>query len=237
MTPAEFEALVATDYATRGYEVQDRPYRADWGVDVIATKGAERVCVQVKMYGGTTRSVNRAAIMELYGASAFFDCTLAVLATDGLVVADAVAVAAKLGVQIVEINGSDIAPSRPRRRSAPLPHVAHVSFDSIWERYIMPLEGTALTTPTGRTNRIVKVDWSGLARITSNGREQRIEIEIFRAVVNQLLTTGTITRAEINNLYPKRASSGIALILSQVPAFAYGGRPAVMRVRPDVSER
>ena len=92
--PNEYESLVAAHFARLGYEVEDRPASHDWGVDVIAENSDERVAIQAKMYGGSARPVNRAQIMELYGAAAYFDCTRAVLATNGRVMSDAAAVAA-----------------------------------------------------------------------------------------------------------------------------------------------
>ena len=83
----------------------------------------------------------------------------------------------------------------------------------------MPLAGKTLTRDNGKTNRIVNVDWSGIERITSNGKHQKIGIEIFRFTMDRLFTTGRITRDEINQNYAKRASSGIVLILSQAPLF------------------
>lgn len=215
MTPSEYEALVAEHFASLGFEVEDRPASNDWGIDVIAVRGAERVAIQVKMYGGTVRPVNRAQVMELHGAAAYFDCTRAVIATDGRIMADAELVAAKLGIEILRVD--PYAP-RTRRRS---PAGAGAEFDRLWERYIVPLAGRTLTRADGASNEILAVDWSGVTRTTSSGRRQSIKIEIFRLAVGRVLRDGSITRTEINELYPGRASSGIVLILSQIPDFEY----------------
>lgn len=125
------------------------------------------------MYGGSTRKVNRQTMMELYGAAAYFDCTKAVLATDGEVLTDAKEVAHKLGIDILFIQPD-------RKISMPSASSAEWSLaDIIWEKYIMPLAGKTLTRDNGKTNRIVNVDWSGIERITSNGKHQKIGIEIF----------------------------------------------------------
>ena len=102
--------------------------------------------------------------------------------------------------------------------------------DIIWEKYIMPLAGKTLTRDNGKTNRIVNVDWSGIERITSNGKHQKIGIEIFRFTMDRLFTTGRITRDEINQNYAKRASSGIVLILSQAPCFRLVKQPAALEL-------
>lgn len=218
MTPSEYEALVADHYVRLGYEVENRPGTNDWGIDVIATKDAERIAVQVKKYGGTTRPVNRAQMMELYGAATFFDCTRAVLATDGRVMADAEQVASKLGIEILRLSAG----LNPSQTSHPGSQ-AGAFFDDLWARYVMPLAGTTLVRSGGTSNTIVAVDWAGVERVTSNGRRQRIKIEIFRYAVNRMQLDGRVARAEINAMYPGRASSGVILILSQIPDFEYAG--------------
>lgn len=162
--------------------------------------------------------------MELYGAAAYFDCTKAVLATDGEVLTDAKEVAHKLGIDILFIQPD-------RKISMPSASSAEWSLaDIIWEKYIMPLAGKTLTRDNGKTNRIVNVDWSGIERITSNGKHQKIGIEIFRFTMDRLFTTGRITRDEINQNYAKRASSGIVLILSQAPCFRLVKQPAALEL-------
>lgn len=218
MKPSEFEELVCDHYRRKGYRAQTTSVSNDYGIDVFAEKKGEKIAVQAKMYGGSTRKVNRQTMMELYGAAAYFDCTKAVLATDGEVLADAEEVAHKLGIDILFI--------RPDMN--PVPHVSlseRSLADIVWEKYIMPLAGKTLMRYDGKTNRIVNVDWSGIERITSNGRHSKIGIEIFRLAIDQLFTTGRITRDEINQNYAKRASSGIVLILSQAPCFRLVKQP------------
>lgn len=101
MKPYEFEQLVCDHYRQKGYRVQTTSASNDYGIDVFAEKKGEKIAVQVKMYGGSTRKVNRQTMMELYGAAAYFDCTKAVLATDGEVLTDAKEVAHKLGIDIL----------------------------------------------------------------------------------------------------------------------------------------
>jgi restriction system protein len=76
-----------------------------------------------------------------------------------------------------------------------------------------------LTRPNGKTNEIREVDWGGAVRITSRGQRRRLDIEIFRWAIERVLHGETVSREEINDRYARRASSGIALILSQVPLF------------------
>ena len=66
-------------------------------------------------------------------------------------------------------------------------------------------------------NKILEVDWSGIRRKTSTGNEGKIEIEGFRFSYNFLIEHGSITRDFINQEINKRCSSGIFLILEQIP--------------------
>ena len=67
MTPKEYEQYIANIFQKQGYKTIVTPYSNDWGIDVIAIKGKEKIAIQAKMYGNK-RKVNRAAIMQLYGA-------------------------------------------------------------------------------------------------------------------------------------------------------------------------
>ena len=95
----------------------------------------------------------------------------------------------------------------------------------------MPLEGKTIKRPDGKTNKIEKVDWSGIQRITSNGKPQRIKIEIFKKTINHLLKNGEITRSYINEEYKDRASSGIVLILGNTEIFELTNRPTGLKMK------
>jgi len=95
----------------------------------------------------------------------------------------------------------------------------------------MPLEGNTIKRTNGTTNRILTVDWSGIERITSNGRKQKIGIEIFKKTINYLLKNGEVTRAYINEEYKGRASSGIILILSNTGIFELTTRPPGLKMK------
>lgn len=218
MTPKQFEELVCEHFRNKGFKSEATSYSNDYGVDVFATKGKEKIAVQAKMYGGGTRKINRQMVMELHGAKDYFDCTKAVIATDGILLADATEVANKLKIEILNIDSS--VPSTTKR-----PPSNDKTFDSIWEKYIIPLQGKTLTRDTGETNEIVKVNWSEVERLTSNGNKGKIKVEIFKQAINKLLADGSITRDYINQNYVGRASSGVILILSQVPFFRLTDKP------------
>lgn len=222
MNPRLFEELVCDHFRKKGYEAKTNSYVGDYGVDVFASKGKEKIAVQVKMYGGGTRKINRQMVMELHGAKDYFDCTKAVIATDGALLTDAQEVASKLKIEVLYIDSSLL----PATKTSSL---HDNSFDNIWEKYIIPLQGKTLTRDSGETNVILKVNWSEVERLTSNGNKGKIKIEIFRQSINKLLAEGSITRDYINQNYVGRASSGVILILSQVPFFKLTDKPAGLK--------
>ena len=230
MNPQSFEKYVAGIYEKEGYDVTVTPYSGDYGVDVIAEKGGERIAVQVKQYGGSARKVNR--------------CNKAVIATNGDVLPDAVEVARKIGVEIRYIDSEpglrpvidaykkSYKPAAAPESKKPVSGVDYsAAFREIWDKYVKPLEGKTLLNDKGRKNTILKVDDGGIKRITSTGNVGKIDIEPFKMAVIKLLRDGYITRSEINDNYSKRASSGIVLILSQVPMFELVERPLALRLR------
>lgn len=235
ITPSEYEKRVAVHFRELGYSTEVTSYTNDYGLDVLAEKDGERIAVQAKVYGHTSRQVNRQMIMELHGVKDYFDCDRAVLATDGIVRRDAKEVAAKLGVEILNLSAEpakgEVVPVTHATQS--MAHAiseddkpSEMAFERIWLEHVMPLEGKVLHSTGGRTNTILSVDWSGVERVTSTGRKDRIEIEIFKLSINHLLRYGVITRDEINQNYAKRASSGVILVLSQVPLFTLKRRPS-----------
>ena len=205
MTPDQYEKYVANYFQNKGYKVKQTPYSNDYGVDVFAEKNKEKIAIQAKMFGNSNRKINRQMVMEFYGAKDFFNCNKGIIVTDGEIIQNAKDVADKLGVEILFIYPQSHVPKN------------NSQFDEIWENYVMPLEGKTIARKNGKINKILEVNWGGINRITSNGNQQKIDIEIFKKTINHLLENGSITRQEINDEYSKRASSGIVLILSQLP--------------------
>lgn len=226
MNPRQFEELVCEHFRKQGYRTELTTYSNDYGIDGFATKGKVKIAIQSKMYGHTTRKINRQMVMELHGAKDFFDCSKAVIATDGAFLPDALAVAEKLRIEIMFL--SEFQSSLPKAASM---KNSDNSFEKIWENYVLPLQGKTLDRKNGETNKIMKVDWSGIERLTSNGNKGKIKIEIFKQTVNKLLTDGSITRDYINQNYIGRASSGIVLILSQVPFFKLTDKPTGLKYK------
>lgn len=107
-----------------------------------------------------------------------------------------------------------------------------IDFDAIWSTWVVPLSGRTISGMNGLTNDIVKVDSGGVTRISRNGLPSRIPIDPFQWAVRRIGAAGSVSRQEINDEFPHRYSSGVQLILEQVPLFEVSGRPARIRLRP-----
>lgn len=213
MNGEQYEHHVAAVLASEGWDTTVTPLSHDMGVDILAELADRRLAVQAKKYGGTSTKVkvNARQVMHLFGAAAYADCHEALLATDGTLTADARVVAEKLGVVVREIDATAVGQTPSADRA--------LDFGMVWEKFIVPLAGTSILRGTGTTVQIVSVDNSGIRRITSGGTPQRMAIETFRWAIDRLLDGETVMRAEIHEHDPEQVSSGVLLVLSEVPMF------------------
>ncbi len=208
MTSDQYEKFVADFFRNKNYEAEQTPSTNDYGVDVFLEKDGVKYAVQVKMYGDSSRKINRQMVMELYGAKDYFDCEKGIMVTDGVIIDNAQEVANKLDIEVLFLLPTNIDYNSEK-----------TEFDEIWENHIKLLEGKTIYRKNGKTNKIIRVDSGCIERETSNGNRQKIDFEIFKKTINHILSFGSITRQKINEEYSKRASSGIVLILSQLPMF------------------
>lgn len=234
MNPKEFEIMVAKFFKMQGYDTKLTPYSGDWGIDVIATKGKEKVAVQAKMYGDSARKVSRLAMMQLYGAMAYQDCTRAVMVTNGECMEDALIVAEKLGIEVVYLDKTpqlvDAEKAIEVQTKAESKPTGIMEFNDVWERYIIPLQGKLLKDGN-RANEILKVDWGGkITRRTSKGKIGRMSIEDFRMAYGLLERNESAERSEINQVV-NRCSSGIVLVFLQVPFIGVRKKPITLYVK------
>lgn len=233
MTPREFEHKVSDYYKQQGYKTIITPYSGDWGIDVIASRGKDKLAIQVKMYGGSSRKITRLSMMQLYGAMAYKDCTRAVMVTDGDCMPDAIDVAIKLGIEVIYLKDNSAQLLKEQNPKGAIENETTVKrlmeFDEMWETYIMPLKGKTLKT-INRENKIVNVDWGGIVRITSKGNRGKIEIEDIKMAYSLLEKNGIVEQSLINQ-FVKRCSSGIILLLSQVPFIGVKKNPTQLYVK------
>ena len=221
MTSQEYERSVADEFRRRGYQVEPLPDSVDWGAEFFATLDSERLAVRAKRVGPNSRPLSQALVLALEGARRYFDCSGATLVSNGQMSADAHKAAAKLGVGLESWEGGGGAAQ-----------AAVVDFDHLWNEHILPLEGTTLAVSGGKGGayQIIRVDDSGIERVSSRGHSGFLPIELFRGIVRRLLRVGQVSRDEIHALCGGGASSGIAQILAQVPYFEYVDHPARLRV-------
>jgi restriction system protein len=105
----------------------------------------------------------------------------------------------------------------------PINNIQIIPFKEMWENYVMPLSGQTISNGT-LTNRIVSVDGQGITRQTSTWRIGKIAIKDFKFAYSQLVQHGYVEREFINQ-HANRCSSGIVLVLSQVPFIEVKDKP------------
>ncbi|MBO4483572.1 MAG: restriction endonuclease, partial [Prevotella sp.] len=161
-------------------------------------------------------------------------CTKAVLATDGELLEDAIKVAQELNIEILYTSPMTTKTEPEKEEKQPqnnkdVIQSQYPSFDEVWEKYIMPLKGTTLHNSQG-SNEIIDIDWSGIKRITSKNKKNEIAIEAFRFAYNTLINEGKVTREDINQEFAY-CSSGIVLLLKQLPFVEIINRPITLRLK------
>ena len=200
---------------------------------MIARKGDEKIAIQAKMYGSSSRKVNRETIMQLVGAKEFHECNKAVIATDGECMPDAIEVAEKLSIEILYLDSSMVIFQNDNTvvqhdeanmvSQTSLSDSGVMPFDEMWKKHIMPLKGQAIECD-GLENTIIDVDWGGLKRISSKGKKGRIKREDFEFAYKLLVKEGSVERGFLNQ-HVNRCSSGIVLVLAQVPFIEFKNKP------------
>lgn len=80
LSPWQFEKLVATLLGKMGYQTQLTPKTADFGADIIAVKGGDRVVVQVKKYNYSNKVGNQ-SIQRLLGSMFKYKANKAIFVT------------------------------------------------------------------------------------------------------------------------------------------------------------
>lgn len=135
MNPRQFEIYVEKYFKQEGYKTTLTNQSADYGVDVFAEKNKEKIAIQAKMFGDSQRKINRKAMMELHGAKEYFDCTKAMMVTNGKVLDDAIEVANKLNIEIIYLDNNN------HYQKEKISDSSEIDFNTIWEKYVFPLGG------------------------------------------------------------------------------------------------
>jgi len=78
--PEDFEKIIAQLFRRGGFSVQETSYTGDYGADLVASKGEERVAIQVKRYG-PTNSVGVGEVNQVLGGMRYYDCNRCLVIT------------------------------------------------------------------------------------------------------------------------------------------------------------
>jgi restriction system protein len=98
MTGAAFENYVAARLRAAGYRVSLTKVTGDFGVDLIASKGRERLAVQCKRHG---QRIGPAAVQQVVAGAAMHRCSATMVVSNQEFTAAAVALARAHSCQLV----------------------------------------------------------------------------------------------------------------------------------------
>lgn len=90
------------------------------------------------------------------------------------------------------------------------------SVDTIYNKCILNLKGKTLTNTQG-TNKIIEVNQDEVKRITINNKVNRIKSQTIKEALRIVIEKKSVTRTEIYDTFHLRNSSGIVLILAEIP--------------------
>ncbi len=88
--------------------------------------------------------------------------------------------------------------------------------NTIYDKCILNLEGKTLTNTQG-TNKIIEVNQDEVKRITINNKVNRIKSQTIKEALRIVIEKKSVTRKEIYDTFLRRNSSGIVLILAEIP--------------------
>lgn len=220
MTPEEYEHYVAQSFKEMGYETVVTSFSNDYGVDVFAIKGDEKIAIQVKKYGDSNRKINRDVFLKLHGSKDYFDCTKAIVATDGSIMPDAKQVAEKLGIEIMYISEKEALFQEKNDKVQVQKHISkkddYPDFSIIWKEYIKPMEGQYISNSKG-SNKIIEVNDLELKRCSINNKPSKVDRDLFKFAYEYIIRNGSVTRDYINQQFDKKCSSIIYYVLAQIP--------------------
>lgn len=127
LTGVEFEKFVADLYTSLGYSTERTKVSGDFGIDIIATKGEEKIAIQVKRYKG---NVGVAAVQQALSGTAYYSANQAAVVTNSYFTRQAEELAKKTKVDL--IDSTDLrAMCRQRRTATKVPDFSFERFNSI----------------------------------------------------------------------------------------------------------
>ncbi len=94
----EFEWLIAGLYEKKGYSASVTSSSGDYGIDVLAKKGKEKLAIQAKRYSG---KVGVKAVQEASAGANYYNATSAIVVTNSFFTDPAKQLAKKIGVKLI----------------------------------------------------------------------------------------------------------------------------------------
>ncbi|MDT5008405.1 MAG: restriction system protein [Mycobacterium sp.] len=98
MTGVDFETYVAARLRAAGYRVSPTKITGDFGVDLIASKGGERLAVQCKRHG---QRIGPAAVQQVVAGAAMHRCSTTMVVSNQEFTASATALAQAHSCELV----------------------------------------------------------------------------------------------------------------------------------------
>ncbi|ATS10861.1 hypothetical protein CS543_08505 [Porphyromonas gingivalis] len=98
--------------------------------------------------------------------------------------------------------------------------------DIIYDECILNLKGKTLTNTQG-TNKIIEVNQDEVKRITINNKVNRIKSQTIKEALRIVIEKKSVTRTEIYDTFHLRNSSGVVLILAEIPFIRSINKPNI----------
>ena len=99
MTGEDFELFLKDLYERKGYKAELTSKSSDYGIDLLATKGSERLGIQAKRYTGT---VGLSAIQEVVAGAKYYNTTKSMVITNSNFSKNAISLAEKNDVTLID---------------------------------------------------------------------------------------------------------------------------------------
>ena len=101
MSGIEFEHYVKRLMENRGYSAHVTPASSDYGVDIIAQRGADKYAVQVKRYNS---NISRKAVSDAVAGMAYYKCNKSMVVTNRFFSQNAIVMAHKTNTILIDRN-------------------------------------------------------------------------------------------------------------------------------------
>jgi restriction system protein len=99
---SEFEEYIASLFCNLGYKAHATKKSRDFGVDVVAHKGAERLAIQTKRY---SQAVSLKAVQEVVAGMHKYNCNKSMVLTNNYFTSSAIELAEHSSCELVDRDG------------------------------------------------------------------------------------------------------------------------------------